>query len=109
MEKAASYCLQKKYGRILFIDGVDILVKHNEKLCEVLITLAKILTDDNKIRLVPVSSKGSIMPQLETLSAANWPLVYEVEDIAKGDATKYFIEKGVTQVKAEKLVKLCRR
>ena len=42
LSKAAIY-YQSKHNRIpvLFIDGVDILAKHDKKLCEALITLTK--------------------------------------------------------------------
>ena len=52
----------KKYGEVpvLFIDGVDILAKRNTKLCHTLLTRAKILANGNKLKVVLVSSEGTI-------------------------------------------------
>ena len=95
-EAAIKY--KKKYSRIpvIFIDGVDILAKYNEQLCEVLVTLAKILANNNKVRLVLISSEGTIMPLLGRWSAMNRALIYEVGDLSREDATTYLTDKGVT-------------
>ena len=104
-ESAGVYA--KKYQQIpvLFIDGVDILAKHTPKLCEVLITLAKIMANNNKLKVVLVSSEGTIMPHLKRLSAANRASVYEVNDVTDEEATAYLIKREVPKDKAENVVK----
>ena len=107
VEKEASR-YKRKYGQIptLFIDGVDLLAKDDKKLCCRLITLAKILANNKKLKVVLVSSEGTIMPLLEMLSAANRALVYEVEDIDDEKAEIYLIENGIEEDTAKKLVNL---
>lgn len=87
---------------MLFIDGVDILAKHDEKLCEVLITLAKILANGNILKLVLVSREGTIMPYLGKLSAVNRAKIYEVGYITKQDAIAFILQKGIPQNVAER-------
>ena len=83
---------------MLFIDGVDILAKHDEKLCEA----AKILANGNILKLVLVSSEGTIMPYLGKLSAVNRAEIYEVGDVTKEDAIAYILQKGIPRNKAER-------
>lgn len=106
MEKSAS-AYTKKYRKIpvLFIDGVDILAKHDPNLCEVLITLAKILANNNKVKIVLISSEGTIMPLLRKLSAANRALIYEVGDISDAEATTYLMKNQVAKDTAKEVVK----
>ena len=68
---ASSY--MRAYGKIpmLFIDGVNLLVKRDQDLCGALIALAKILANGDKIKLVFVSSEGTVIPFLQQLSARN--------------------------------------
>jgi len=66
---------------ILFIDGVDLLAKEDKELCGALVTFASTLANCNKLKLILVSSKGSIIPLIEMLSATNKGLVYEIGDI----------------------------
>ena len=62
----AATLYSRKFGEIpvLCIDGVDLLAKREEMLCEALITLAKVLANSNKLKLVLISSEGGIMPFL---------------------------------------------
>ena len=70
------------------------MAKGNAEVCKVLITIAKILANSNTLRIVLISSEGSIMPFLEELSAANRALIYEVDDLTEEEAVKYLVESG---------------
>ena len=70
----------------------------------VLITLAKILANNNKVKLVLISSEGTIMSLLRRLSGMNWALVYGIDDISREEATTYLMDKGVTQAEAKEVV-----
>ena len=70
------------------------MAKGNAEVCKVLITIAKILASSNTLRIVLISSEGSIMPFLEELSAANRALIYEVDDLTEEEAVKYLVESG---------------
>ena len=87
LEKAASR-FKAEFGKIpvLIIDGVDLLAKHDEELCLQLITLSKILANTNQLKVILVSSKGSIVPMLEGISATNRGIMYEIGDIKDEDA-----------------------
>lgn len=72
LEEAAIH-YQEEFGQVpvLFLDGVDLLAKHNKELCCRLITHAKVMANKGTLRTVLVSSEGTIMPLLEILSAMN--------------------------------------
>lgn len=99
-----------KFGRIpvLIIDGVNLLAKEDEPLCRQLITFAKILANNDELRIVLVSSKGAIMPILETHSQANRSVVYKVADVPDDKAIDYLVSNGVAPSEAEKIVDLIR-
>ena len=87
----------KKYGEVpvLFVDGVDILTKRDAKLCHTLLTRVKILANGNKLKVVLVSSEGTIISLLKKLSAANRARVYEISDMEEQQATRYtYIKNG---------------
>ena len=106
LEKAASQ-FKVEFGRIpvLIIDGVDLLAKHDEELCLQLITLSKILANTNQLKVILVSSEGSIVPMLEGISATNRGIMYEIGDIKDEDAIYYLMKRGIGEDKAKKLVK----
>lgn len=68
LTKAATKYISK-YGKapVLFIDGIDILAKREEELCKTLITQAKILANGSKIKIVLISSEGTILPLMKEL------------------------------------------
>ena len=53
--------------------------------------------------MVLVSSKGSIILIIEELSATDRGLVYEIGDVDEGKATKYLMEMGFVEERAEKV------
>ena len=61
-KEALRYKKEKNEVPVLVVDGIDILAKHNEKLCYLLITIAKTLANKNHIKMILVSSEGAIVP-----------------------------------------------
>ena len=53
-----------KFGKVpvLCVDGVDLLAKRHKTMCEALITLAKVLSNTKRLKLVLISSDGAVMP-----------------------------------------------
>jgi len=100
-EAAEEYKVKHNCVPILFIDGVDLLAKHDEKMCRKLITAAKIMANSSVLKIVLISSEGSILPIIEELSARNRVHIYEVDDI--GDAVQYMIKQGFTENVADVL------
>ena len=109
LEKAASR-FKAEFGKIpvLIIDGVDLLAKHDEELCLQLITLSKILANTNQLKVILVSSKGSIIPMLEGISATNRGIMYEIGDIKDEDAIYYLMKRGIGEDETKKLVTFIR-
>ena len=62
-----------KHGKMpfLFIDGIDILAKKNEELVTCLLSHAKYLSNHDILKVVLISSKGSVMPLIEKFSGVN--------------------------------------
>ena len=104
LAKAASR-FKTEFGKIpvLLIDGVDLLAKHDEELCLQLITLSKILANTYQLKVVLVSSEG-LMPMLESISATNRGIMYEIGDIKDEDAIYYLMKRGIGEDEAKKLV-----
>ena len=102
----AATLYSRKFGEIpvLCIDGVDLLAKREEMLCEALITLAKVLANSNKLKLVLISSEGGIMPFLERLSVVNRACVYEIGDLNDNEAVSFLLKNNMKESRAKKLV-----
>ena len=79
-EAAKEYKVKHNCVPVLFIDGVDLLAKHDERMCRKLITAAKIMANSSILKIVLISSEGSILP-IEELYARNRARIYEVDDI----------------------------
>lgn len=60
--KEAAIQYRKGCGKVLvlFLDGVDLLAKHNKEMCCHLITHAKVMANEGTLRIVMVSSEGTI-------------------------------------------------
>ena len=54
---ASAYTKSSEKIPVLFIDGVDLLAKRNTDLCSALISLAKILANSKKIKIVLVQTR----------------------------------------------------
>jgi len=98
---------QKKHGKmpVLFLDGIDLVVKYDEKLFGALVTQAKGLSNRGMLRVVFVSSDGSVIPLLQKYAAINrMDTIEEVLDISSEDALKYLAHFGITGSKAKRIV-----
>ena len=98
------YIWEHKKIPVLFIDGIDVLAKYDEELCSQLVILCKVLANNDKLRVVLVSSEGTVIPLLAKLSATNRGFIYEVGDVRDDDAFRYLVRNGVQESLAEKLV-----
>ena len=79
--KPANATSREKKIPVLFLDDVDVLAKHDPSLFTTLITLAKVLANKNELKIVLISSEGTVMSLLEDLSATNRAIIYEVGDV----------------------------
>ena len=94
----ASKMFQVKYKKmpVLFIDGIDVLAKHDETLVTFLLGHAKYLANQGLLKLVLVSSEGSVIPIIRRFSGANRaPKIFEITDVDNSLATEYLIENGI--------------
>ena len=66
--------------------------------------VVQVLANTNKLRVVLISSEGTIMPLLAKLSATNRVIIYEVGDVHDDDAVWYLVRGGVDESLAKKLV-----
>lgn len=103
-EGALWYKKKTQKGTCSLHQGVDLLTKANKKVCDCLITLAKIMANSNEMKIILVSSEGAIMPMLEGLSAANWAIVYEIGDVSDEKACVYLVRNGIVKEKSDELV-----
>ena len=95
--KEASKMFQAKYKKmpVLFIDGIDVLAKKDEELVTSLLSHAKYLANQGLLKVVLISSEGSLLPIIRRFSGANRaPKIFEITDIDDSRATEYLIEKG---------------
>lgn len=106
LEDVSTRFIMNKKTPVLFLDGIDILAKDEkeEKLCGALITMAKILANNKKLRVVFISSEGTVMPLLEKLSATNRGVICQVVDINDDDAVRYLTRNDVHESLAKELV-----
>ena len=104
--KDAAIRYQQNHGKVpvLFLDGVDLLAKHDKELCCCLITHAKVMANERTLRIVLVSSEGNIMPLLEVLSAMNKALMYEIGNVCDENALQHLMDNGVSEDIGGKLV-----
>ena len=74
--------------------------QREEKLCEALNTLAKVLANSNKLKLVLISSEGRVMPFLERLSVVYKGSTYEIGNLNDDKAVSFLLKES----RAKKLV-----
>jgi hypothetical protein len=104
----AAPSFRKKYGRpaVLIIDSAERLAKHSPAFLAELQAYAKDDTDEGNLRMVFVSSDGSVLAQLNNESASSRGLdPFEVGDICDSDAVKFLVGKGVKKEQAEEAVR----
>jgi hypothetical protein len=106
--RGAAIKFHNKHNRpaVLIIDGAELLAQENPAFLEQLQLFAKQRTDEGCLRVVFVSSDGSVLEQLQSRSAwsrARKP--FEVGDISDKAAVEFLTRKGVEQEKAEEAVR----
>ena len=80
----------------LFIDGVDFLAKEQPQDFLELVDLAKTFARNGYLRIVLVSSEGSVIPLLDnTTSKTRMGEVVEILDIACNDSEHYMTQQGI--------------
>lgn len=80
----------------LFIDGVDFLAKEQPQDFLKLVDLAKTFARNGYLRIVLVSSEGSVIPLLDnTTSKTRMGEVVEILDIACNDSEHYMTQQGI--------------
>ena len=98
-----------RHGRtpVLVVDGVDLLAKRNKTMFIDLIDRAKFLANSHSLRIVLVSSEGSVLPLvMETSSRSRLADTVEVVDISKEEALK-FISYSIPDKLARRIEELC--
>ena len=99
---------------VLILDGVDLIAKFNPDAFIVLVDRAKFLANEGTLRLVLVSSEGSVMPLIgKTSSISRRAPVVEVVDIADEEAEAFLstvvpkdLAKGITTLVGGRFVHL---
>jgi hypothetical protein len=107
IEEAATM-FRKKHGRpaVLIIDSAERIAKKNPALLADLQEFAKDETDGGTLRMVFVSSDGSVLAQLDSRSESSRGLdPIEVGDICDADAVKFLVERGINKEQAEVAVR----
>ena len=91
---------------VLIIDAAERLAKDNPAFLTKLQDFAKDRTDEGSLRMVFVSSDGSVLEQLQSRSAWSRSLdPFEVCDINDKDAVKFLKGEGVEEKQAEEAVR----
>ena len=77
-----------------FIDGIDLVAKSDENQCiqENIVNEAKCLANAGSIRIVLVSSEGTIMPLLQNISSYSRAKTIEILDIDEKKTVKYLVD-----------------
>ena len=105
VEQALHFKAKYGFSPCLFIDGVDLLGKNNPEAFIHLVDRAKYLANRDTLRLILVSSEGSILPLLQqTSSTTREARVVEVADIPDEKAEKY-LSKSMPEDIAKAVVK----
>ena len=101
---------KSKHGRtpVLVIDGIDLLAKRNKEMFVDLVDRAKYLANSSTLKIILVSSEGSVMPLVTaTSSKSRLADTVEVLDVSDEDAVKFFSNSLVPNELAQKIVSVC--
>ena len=89
----------------LFIDGANLLAKHEPDPFVHVLVWAKILTNNGKLTIVLVSSEGSVVPIIQqTSGVSRCNQFFEICDVEEEMAVKYLMQGGFSKELAERLV-----
>ena len=75
-----------------FIDGIDLVAKSDENVFRKIVNEAKCLANAGSLRIVLVSSEGTIMPLLHNNSSYSRAKTIEILDIDKEKTVKYMVD-----------------
>jgi hypothetical protein len=107
--QAAAIKFHEKHGRpaVLILDSVELIAKDNPAFLIKLQSFAKQWTDMGTLRVVLISSDGSVLKLLRSQSAWSRALKppFEVGDIADADAVQFLMGKGVEENQAAEAVR----
>ena len=109
-----SFKIQHGSTPVLVLDGVDLIAKSNPDAFVMLIDRAKFLANEGSLRIVLVSSEGTVMPLLaKTSSSSRKGRVIEIVDITDREAETFLsavvpkdIAKGITALVGGRFVHL---
>jgi hypothetical protein len=106
-QAASKFRRKHKRPAVLIIDSAERLAKKNPEFLANLQDFAKDRTDEGSLRMVFVSSDGSVLEQFLSRSAKSrmWKLPFEVGDISDKEAVEFLKRKGVEQEQAEEAVR----
>ena len=106
-EAANKFLNKHNRPAVLIIDGVERLAQENPEFLAMLQAFAKLGTDKGCLRVVFVSSDGSVLEQFQSRSTKSWMLDqhFEIGDISDKAAVEFLKGQGVEQEKAEEAVR----
>ena len=103
---ASNFYDKHKRPAVLIIDAAERLAKKNPAFFEQLQDFAKDRTDEGSLRVVFVSSDGSVLEQFQSRSAWSRAIdPFEVGDISDKAAVEFLTRKGVAEKQAEEAVR----
>ena len=104
---ASKFYDKHKRPAVLIIDAAERLAKKNPAFFGQLQDFAKDRTDEGSLRVVFVSSDGSVLEQLQSRSAKSRmrKRPFEVGDISDKEAVEFLKRKGVAEKQAEEAVR----
>jgi len=105
---AKKYTQEHGETPVLFIDGIEKILEHDEKLCGTLVHMAKALMSNGSLNLVLVSNDNATVDFVRKTSYSAFirSFIYEVDDFNDSEATSYIMNRyGFSQCKAKKLVR----
>jgi archaellum biogenesis ATPase FlaH len=106
-KQALKYKAKHDRTPVLVIDGVDLLAKRNKTMFIDLIDRAKYLANSRALRIILVSSEGSVMPLvMATSSRSRLADTVEVVDISDDEALE-FLSNSIPNKLAQRIVELC--
>ena len=103
---AKKFISEKGETPTLFIDGSDLIAKHEKGLFVHLISHAKRMANAGVLSVVFVSSEGSLLPIIQGLSGmSRCAKIFEVTDVDDKTARDYLVKQGIPRDTSENFVK----
>ena len=107
-ERSKKFIFKKttKYLPCFVIDGSDLLAKEDERSFIKLVDLAKRLANENRLRIIFVSSEGHVLSLLESTSSNSRAEVVEVLDLSSEKAEKFLTDNKIKDPLAKTLARI---